>query len=186
MVEVKKIHEDKNHSTSLDFEAISTTKGYIKDLLEVEPCPNCGKDMVSWKCSDSKMCWYWHWEDYFLEKIELKRHLSETLKWNWEKYELITINWKKFCYFDFHWRIKENNAILDLEIDWKKYKVEVLYEIFNKDEMKNISSISIVWDIKTQLKSKKWKKVYFEYRDLKRYVFAVLTDYRFNKFLREE
>lgn len=186
MVEIKKSHNFYKPNNPLDFQEIEETKGYLKDILEVEPCPNCGKDMIAWKCSDSKMCWYWHWEDYFLEKIEKKRQLSESLKWNWEKHQLIALNWKKFFYFDFHWRIQNTTALMEFEIDWKKYKVEIKYEILNKDDIKNISSISIIWEIKTQWKNKRWKKTYFEYKELKKYIFAVLSDYRFNKFLSEQ
>ena len=75
---------------------------------------------------------------------------------------------------------------MEFEIDWKKYKVEIKYEILNKDDIKNISSISIIWEIKTQWKNKRWKKTYFEYKELKKYIFAVLSDYRFNKFLSEQ
>ena len=63
MVEIKKSHNFYKPNNPLDFQEIEETKGYLKDILEVEPCPNCGKDMIAWKCSDSKMCWYWHWED---------------------------------------------------------------------------------------------------------------------------
>ena len=75
---------------------------------------------------------------------------------------------------------------MEFEIDWKKYKVELKYEILNKDDIKNVSSISIIWDIQTQWKNKRWKKTYFEYKQLKKYVITILSDYRFNKFLSEQ
>lgn len=186
MVEIKKSYEQDCLNNHLDIDSVSITKWYIKDILEVEPCPNCGKDMIAWKCSDLKLCWYWHWEDYFLEKIEKKRIFSENLKWNWEKYQLIALNWEKFFYFDFHWRIQNNTALLELEIESKKYKFEVIYEISNRYDTKKISSILIIWEIKTQWKNKRWKKVYFEYKQLKKYVITILSDYRFNKFLSEQ
>gem|GEM_PF-5854105 len=47
MVEVKKSYEHNYLNNPLDFQEIEETKGYLKDILDIEPCPNCGKDMIA-------------------------------------------------------------------------------------------------------------------------------------------
>ncbi|MDD2908037.1 MAG: hypothetical protein PHH98_05350 [Candidatus Gracilibacteria bacterium] len=173
----------KNITSSFRQESV---KDRVFDVLNIEPCPNCGRDMINGKCIDSKICGYGHGEDYLADKEEKRLIKSLDMMGNGEKYELTTLTGEKFFFFDFYGRIKKRNAILELEVKGKRYKVEVSYEILIKDEVKNIASISIIGDIKTQEKNKRWKKFYFDYSEMKKYIFSVLSDYRFNKFLGEE
>lgn len=162
-------------------------KDNVSSILEIEPCPNCGKDMVAWKCSDSKICWYGHGQNYLDKKTEQRLQRSLYMQWNWQKYELITLLGEKFYYFDYYWRIKENRATIELYIKWEILKFEVEYEIKESTLGKTIENIRFFWDIKKQSYDKTWKrrfkKHFIEYKILKKYVFSVLSDIRFNKFL---
>lgn len=172
----------KPNSFNIDF-----VKEDVSDILNIEPCPNCSRNLINWKCEDSKNCWYWHWQDYLDKKEEQKEKKSLNMMWNWKKYELITILWEKFNYYDFFWRVKENTANLEIEIKWEIYRFNVEYEIIETDSHKTIENIRFIWSVEIQSKDKKgkirWKTYYFKYNDLKKYTFWVLADIRFNKFL---
>jgi len=47
MVEIKKSYKHDSLTYPLEFDSVSTTKGYVKDILKIEPCPNCSKDMIA-------------------------------------------------------------------------------------------------------------------------------------------
>jgi len=164
-----------------------SVKDDISSILEIEPCPNCGKDLIAWKCSDSKICWYGHGQDYLDKKEKQRLQKSLYMQWNWQKYELITLLGEKFYYFDFYWRINQNSAILEIDIKWEVLKFEVKFEIKEWPLGKTIENIIFIWDIKKQSKDKsgksRFKKHFKEYKILKKYAFSVLSDIRFNKFL---
>jgi len=175
-----------NQNSSFEQESV---KEDVFDILSIEPCPNCSKDMISWKCSDSEFCWYWHWQDYLDSIVEKRVNMSQKMKWNWERIELKTISWNKFYYYDYHWRINETHALIEVKI-WKIiYRVDVKYEILNKDDVYIIKNIFIdkiekrknIRDSNWNRK-KIWEEKFFDYKEMKKYMFTVLSDYKFNKF----
>ncbi len=184
---VEKYISDINKWKNKPLDFLNKTKCFVEEILKIEPCPNCWWDLLNWKCENYKSCWYWHGDDYLKNKEEQRLQKSINMIWNWEKHMLKTFWWEEFYYFDYFWRIKETKAILDFEINWEVYKVEVEYNIKENEIGKIIENIRFKSNIKKQIKLKnnkvRWNKVFFDYQKLKKYVFLILTDIKFNNFI---
>lgn len=181
MVEKDRLDINKWKKESLDF--TNEAKGFVEGILDVQPCPNCGWDLLNWKCENYKSCWYWHWDDYLKCKDDQRLINSIDMLWSWEKFKLATLRWQEFYYYNYFWRIKENSAMLELNIKWKKYVVNLFFTIVENDDIKTIWSITINWDIIQKVKWKEDKKVFFRYDEMKKYAIIVLNDRRFNNFI---
>ncbi|MDD3145231.1 MAG: hypothetical protein PHV23_03930 [Candidatus Gracilibacteria bacterium] len=185
MVEKVKSYVNKRTDETLDF--TNETKGFVEDILEIEPCPNCGGDLLNGKCENYKSCGYGHGDDYLRNKEEQRLQKSINMMGNGEKHILKTFGGEELYYFDYFGRIKENEAILEFELDGEVYKVEVEYDIKENNFAKTIENIRFKSSIKKQIKLKNNKirrnKVFIDYKKLKKYVFLILTDIKFNNFI---
>lgn len=151
-------------------------------LVNEQTCPNCSASMFDWKCENIESCWYWHWDDHIEKVMQKKEKLSNSLIWNWQKYELTTLWWEKFYFYNYYWRIESDKANIQVKVNWKKLKMNVFYTISENDDIKQISNIRFDWKIKV-LDNWWWKDTYINYRELKRYISIILLDTRFNKTL---
>lgn len=177
--------DEVNSSSDLDLYTESV-KEYIRVLVSEQTCPNCWASLFDWMCENLDTCWYWHWDE-FLDKqkqkeediLDKKEKLSLSQKWNWKKYKLSTIWAKSFNFYNYYWRIEKEKANIQIEIDWVKLKMNLVYSIEEKDDIKQINNIRFIGKVK-KYKSWSWQEVFINYRDLKKYVITILLDTRFN------
>lgn len=149
-------------------------------LVNEQTCPNCWASMFGWKCENIDTCWYWHWDDHVKKYIEKKQKLSTNLIWNGQKHQLTTLSWEVFHFYNYYWRIESDKANIQIEANWKKLKMNILYNIVENDDIKELSNIRFIWKVKI-LEDWEWKDIYIDYRQLKRYISIILLDTRFNK-----
>ncbi len=179
--------EEKNTTKDSDAQKyMESVQEDIHVLVNEQQCPNCEASMYAWKCENIETCWYWHWDDHIKKIIEKKEQksekLSESLTWNGQKYELTTLSGEIFYFYNYYWRIESDKANIQIEANWKKLKMNILYNLVENDDIKQISSIRFVWKIK-KLEAWEWKDIYINYRELKKYISIILLDNRFNKTL---
>lgn len=177
------INQDKSDIPKDEYLYLESVKKDVELLINEETCPNCGSSMFGGKCENYDWCWYWHWDDFewiLCEDLIIK---NEKIDWNWKKYELTTIWWEKFYFYNYFWRIENNKANIQIKIWEKLLKINLSYEILENDEIKTIWNIKILSKVKIKQKNWKWKDCFVYYRDLKKYIISVLSDTRFNNYL---
>ncbi|MDD3793268.1 MAG: hypothetical protein PHI37_00450 [Candidatus Gracilibacteria bacterium] len=173
MVEKYRSDIDGKVGTDKPLDPTDETKGFVDGILEIEPCPNCGLDLLYGRCEDYKSCGYGHGDDLSIREREKSYG-------DGEEFRLETLRREEFYYYDYFGRIKENSAVLELSIKGERYFVTLDYKIEEYDDVKTI----IIKNIKKIIKKVKGKKdEQVSFYDIRKYVTIVLSDIRFNKFL---
>lgn len=165
----------------------------VSQILDLSKCPNCEEDMFNAVC---KSCWYGLWDSYYESKLldsiekEIFKKSSNKL-WIWKKHLIWKFDWKEVFYYDFPNRIKENKAELKISFWWKKYFLNVSYDILDERDVsgrtrvKYVANLQLInpdnYDWKHKILNYKKQWTYFDFNLALQIAREILSKIEFNR-----